>query len=94
VHFADEVRFLFGPDDSLQMIETTFLHSDALIAWCAKPWGKFARPWVWLLEIYEPIHQGARFMNQFINFRLGGGDAMRRQEPQSEVVDPMSGIIP
>lgn len=55
VHFAEEVQILFGPDETLQMIELQF-HHDALSAWRGKPWGKFNRPWVWASEAYKKIH--------------------------------------
>ena len=71
VHFAEDVQIYFGPEDAHQMFELK-LHSSALTAWHAKPWGKFAKPWVWAKEVYKMIHQLRTL-------------TWRSQEPQSEV---------
>lgn len=71
VHFAEDVQILFGPEDSHQMFEMQ-VHSDALSAWCSKPWGRFCKPWIWEKDVYNMIHQLPTL-------------SWRSQEPQFEV---------
>ena len=71
VSFVDEIHVLFGPEDSMQMFEMQ-IQCDALSAWEGKPWGKFARPWIWASEAYEKIHRLPTLV-------------WGRQEPLSEV---------